>query len=92
MPKRDTFWTAKRLIELRVLSRTLSPGELCEHFKRPLDEIQQAQNFEANTRRLKIKTETEVVLKRKVKVTYYAPAYAADASEAATVWGAHQFF
>ncbi len=79
MAKRETYWTPKRLIELRVKARSMTADELISHFNRSWDDIQQAQLFEANLRRLKREPRVEIIGNRRVTITCYAAEYAEGA-------------
>jgi len=45
MAKNKTYWTARRLAELRKLAKTMHVGQLCAHFIKPADEVRQALEY-----------------------------------------------
>lgn len=92
MVRKKTYWTAKRLIELRVAFRRMQPEELVAHFRRPWDEILQAHKFEADKRRLRAESRTEIIAGKSITITCFKAEYAQGAKDYAAYWGAHQLF
>jgi hypothetical protein len=71
-----TFWTQKKLKELRKASRTKNLTQLAVHFSKTQTEITNALRFDEQLRKLKIGTRTERIQDKIVKITMYAAAYA----------------
>lgn len=86
------FWTPRKMIQLRVLSRKKSHEQLAEHYKRPITEIIQVLRFEAESRRLKLEKEKVKIGKKKVTVTRYAAEYALGAKSGNVVWLKNSWF
>lgn len=76
MASQETFWTPRRLIELRVKSRTMRIDQLAFHFKRNPFDIQQAQIYEQNRRRLFIGKRKEIINGKTITITCFAAAWA----------------
>lgn len=72
MRNHETFWTRKRLTELRGLFKQLSPEQLIEHYNREWEDILQAYEFQGKHRKMKVGFYRE----NGHPVTVYAPAHA----------------
>jgi len=86
MAKRKTFWTPKRLIELRAKSKKMTLPELCHHFQRPDYEITQALLYEQNKRKLFIEKRIELIGKKHIVVTILAAEFAQGARDLPNKW------
>jgi hypothetical protein len=86
MAKHETFWTPKRLIELRVLYRTMSAEQLVKHFSRTIHDIDQAAKYEQNLRRLKLRVTKEKINGKTVRITTFAAQWAEGSIEFRSQW------
>lgn len=86
MAKADTFWTPKRLIELRVKARTLQIDQLAGYFGKQPDDIIQALRFEVNKRHLYRGIRKETINGKTITITLYAAEFAEGAKEVPICW------
>lgn len=87
--QQKTYWTPKRLIELRVKARTLSIEQLVSHFGRKQDEILQAIKYEENKRLLFLGIKRETINGKAVKVMLFKPEYAYKGAKEIQLIGAN---
>lgn len=87
----ETFWTPKRLIELRVKARDKNTTieALAAHFSRRPEDVLQAIQFEANKRKMFKETKRELINGKLVKVTYFEAEYAYKGAKEIQLIGAH---
>lgn len=86
MRKHETFWTVKRLDELRVKSRKWNIDLLAAYFERTRDDIVAAQRFEAQRRKLYVKTVRETINGKSIRVTLFAAEFAEGAKYQPITW------
>ena len=92
MAEHKTYWTPKRLVQLRVAARTLSPDQLGSLFDKPTHEIEQALRYDINRRKLKATTRTEVINGKTVRITTISAGYAIGVLDARASYSSHSLF